>query len=216
MELFLGGTDGQTPQWLANFSFEGISQTMYSRTSSKGKAKEKLLRYYSHWAHRNFHSYGEVLRGSVHWAPSNCCRAVPLQIVRAQFRSYHSLGGIHLKNPGREKKWLLIINSCTHLSRDEDVGGRNCSLPASKKRKYRTNSSWFCSLTLERGRKRFSPSSLLRTHSQIHCWMAEVHHMENTEEKQNLLEERWTEVITETEYLCVCTSALNRWQNALK
>lgn len=115
-----------------------------------------------------------------------------------------------------KKKLLLIINSCTHLSRDEDVGGRNCSLPASEKRKYRTNSSWFCSLTLERGRKSFSPSSLLRTHSQIHCQTAKVHHMENTEEKQNLLEESWTEVITEKEYLRVCTSALNRWKNVLK
>ena len=146
------------PQWLATLSFESLSNCV-RQNPLKEQAKEKLLRYSSHWAHCNFHSYGEVLRGSVHWAPSNCSRTVPLHAVRAQFRSYHSLGGIHLKNPEHEKKWLLIINSCIHLNRDEDVGGGNCSLPASEKRrrKYGTNASWFCSPTLERGRKRFPP-----------------------------------------------------------
>lgn len=126
------GRGRDKPQWSAGFSFERFSHTMHSRRPSKRKDKEKLLRYYSKWAHSNFHSYGEVLRGSVHWAPNNCSRIVPLQIVRARFRSHHNLTGIHLKNPGL----LIIINSwCTYLSRDEDVGARNCSLPASEKRR---------------------------------------------------------------------------------
>ena len=141
---------------------------MHSRRPSKRKDKEKLLRYYSKWAHSNFHSYGEVLRGSVHWAPNNCSRIVPLQIVRARFRSHHNLTGIHLKNPGL----LIIINSwCTYLSRDEDVGARNCSLPASEKRRRKWNS---LGADVLRRRSQSNKPRSSETDEPIECWNIKV------------------------------------------